>query len=113
MDQDMPTLDNLFMVVGVFGSLVLCVYFLSRYNYLIKKAYAEHGHEPSPIANRLNFRDLGIIIVSVGIGLGFSSIYTEMNFSEDTTDLLVYATLLICGGAGMVIANLFRGAGEG
>ncbi|MEM7370493.1 MAG: hypothetical protein AAF587_17920 [Bacteroidota bacterium] len=109
----MTILDNLFMVIGVFGSLVLSIYFLSRYHYLIKKAYAEHRYDPSVAGRRLSFRDIGIILLSVGIGLGFSSLYTEMDFSEDTTDLLVYATILICGGGGMIAANFFRSeAGE-
>ncbi len=104
----MDTLENLIMAVSVFGSAVLVIFILARYNYLIKKVIAENGGTPATAKSRYTYMDLGFIVLSLGVGLGISSIFTTLNLSEDTMDLLIYATILICGGIGLMLAHYFR-----
>ena len=98
------------IVVGI--SLVTCivlvVFILSKYNYLLKKAIIERGAEYELPKNQYKYLELGCVVIGLGIGLGFSSIFTFMDISEDAMDLLVWATILICGGAGLVVAHLIR-----
>ena len=105
--NELSTLDNLIMVFGVFGSATLVIFILARYNYLIKKAYAEHGID-SPVASRISLRDMACLLLSLGLGLGIASVFTTLSLSEDTIDMLVYATLLICGGSGLFLAHYLR-----
>ncbi len=103
------------IVVGI--SLVTCivlvVYILSKYNYLLKKAVIERGAEYELPKNRYRYLELGCVIIGLGLGLGISSVFTFMELSEDALDLLVWATILICGGGGLVVAHLIRRKQEG
>lgn len=104
----MNTLDNLIMTLGVFGSATFVIFILAKYNYLIKKAMVEKGMHPDTRKARFTFLDWGCIILSLGVGLGISSIFTTLHLSEDTTDLLVYSTLCVSGGLGLMIAHSLR-----
>lgn len=98
------------IVVGI--SLVTCivlvVFILSKYNYLLKKAIIERGAEYEHPRNPYRYLELGCVIIGLGIGLGISSIFTFMDLTGDAMDLLVWATILICGGAGLVLAYIIR-----
>lgn len=104
----MDILENVIMGVSVFGSAVLVVYILARYNYLIKKVIAENGGSPGAGKRRFSYMDVGCIVLSLGIGLGVSSIFTTMDLAEDTMDLLIYSTILVCGGLGLMLAHFIR-----
>lgn len=98
------------LVLGT--SLTLCitivVFILSKYNYLIKKARIESGMAgPEPV-NRYRYLEYGCVLVGLGAGLGFSSVFTIMPLSEDAMDLLVWATILVFGGLGLLLAHYIR-----
>lgn len=106
----MDTEQIIALVVGI--SLVTCivlvVFILSKYNYLLKKAIIERGAEYELPRNQYRYLELGCVIIGLGIGLGISSVFTFMDLSGDAMDLLVWATILICGGGGLVVAYMIR-----
>ena len=108
---------DLIIAIVVALSLVICivlvVFILSKYNYLLKKAIVERGVEYELPKNRYRYLELGCVVIGLGVGLGVSSIFTFLNLSGDAMDLLVWATILICGGAGLVVAHLIRRKQEG
>lgn len=107
----MDTTENIILGIGVFGGFVLIVYILARYTYLIKKTMIEHGQLNST-GPKYKYMDLGCIVLSLGIGLLVSSIYTNFEITEDTLDLLVWGTILVFGGIGLVTAHLLRSKKE-
>jgi len=102
----MNGLENIFLSICVFGSAVFVIFILAKYNYLIKKALAEKGIETSK--SKVRYIEIGCIVLGIGIGLGISSVFTLMNLPEDTTDLLIYATIMVCGGLGLIAAHVIR-----
>ncbi len=106
----MEHFESIFMGLCVFGSGVLVVFILAKYNYLIKKTILEKGD--SLPENKVSYRDIGCIVLGTGAGLGMSAVFTEMNLSEDTTDLLVYSVILIGGGIGLLTAHFLRSKDE-
>lgn len=94
-------------------SIVLVVFFLSKYNYLIKKELIQKGQGYELPTSKFRFLELGCLLIGLGLGLGFSSIFTLMDLTEDTLDLLVWATILIFGGIGLVAAYFIRRKQEG
>lgn len=88
--------------------IVLVVFILARYNYLIKKAMIDREGAVDMTAHRFRYLEYGCILMGIGAGLGLSSVFTAMNLSEDTTDLLVWATILVCGGVGLLVAHSIR-----
>ena len=106
----MERFENIFMGLCVFGSGVLVVFILAKYNYLIKKTILEKGD--SLPENKVSYRDIGCIVLGTGGGLGISAVFTELNLSEDTTDLLVYSVILIGGGIGLLTAHFLRSKDE-
>ncbi|WP_282079094.1 DUF6249 domain-containing protein [Aquimarina algiphila] len=97
-------LGGLIIVIG----LVVMVFIVAKYNYLIKKAMIEKGLVPEQSQSKFKYIDIGCIVFGLGIGLLFSSIFTSMDLTEDTTDLLVWGTILIFGSAGLVAAHFIR-----
>ncbi|NER13598.1 hypothetical protein GWK08_09130 [Leptobacterium flavescens] len=104
----MDTTEGLVMGIGVFGGAVLIVYILARYTYLIKKAMIEKGITTEASGNKYKYLDLGCIILGLGMGLGVSSVFTTMSLSEDTADLLIWATILLFSGFGLLAAHFVR-----
>lgn len=90
------------------SGLVVVIYIIARYTYLVKKAMIESGHVPSRQTKGISYIDLGCIVGGVGCGLLFSSIFSVMNLDENTTDLLVWGTILIFGALGMILAYILR-----
>ncbi|GAA5032895.1 hypothetical protein GCM10011506_22930 [Marivirga lumbricoides] len=93
--------------------IVLIVFILSKFNFLIKKELIQKGEAYQLPKNRFKYLELGCIILGLGVGLGFSSIFTAMDLSEDAMDLLIWATILIFGGTGLVGAHFIRRKQEG
>jgi len=102
----MEGFESIVMCISVFGSAVLVIFIIAKYNYLIKKAYAEKGMEGS--GNKVNYKEIGCIVAGIAIGLGASSIFTIMVLPEETMELLVYATILLGGGGGLFAAQATR-----
>ncbi len=102
----MESLDSIVMSISVFGSAVLVIFILAKYNYLIKKAYAEKGMQAS--GHKTNYKEIACIIIGIAVGLGASSVFTVMILPEETMELLIYATILLGGGAGLFAAHNSR-----
>jgi hypothetical protein len=99
--------DVLAAFVFVAG-FVTVVFIIAKYTYLVKKSMIEKGIIESKPRNKLLLIDWGCIIGGLGIGLLISSIFTVLEFSGDTTDLLVWGTILISGALGLVAAQFLR-----
>ncbi|UBZ15167.1 hypothetical protein LDL77_05480 [Flagellimonas marinaquae] len=90
------------------SGLVVIVYIIARYTYLVKKAMIENGLAIPTKSKRLMFIDMGCILGGIGLGLLVSSMFSVMDLDENTTDLLVWGTILIFGAVGMVLAQFLR-----
>ncbi|WP_299113928.1 hypothetical protein [uncultured Winogradskyella sp.] len=88
--------------------LLLVVFIIARYTYLIKKEMISKGIYLENRTVKYKYLDIGCIVFGLGIGLLVSSIFTELNLTEDTTDLLVWGTILIFAAAGLVAAHFIR-----
>ncbi len=102
----MESLETVILSVSIFGSAVLIIYIVARYNYLIKKTYAERGIEIR--GNKIRYNEIACIVIGIAIGLGLSSVFTVMILPEETMELLIYATILLGGGAGLFAAHNSR-----
>ncbi len=102
----MERFETIVLSISIFGSAVLVIFILAKYNYLIKKAYAEKGMEGG--TNRTSYRELACIVIGIALGLGISSIFTVMALPEETMELLIYSTILLGGGAGLFAAHNTR-----
>lgn len=102
----MESLEAVVISISIFGSAVLIIFILAKYNYLIKKAYAEKGMQGS--GNRVNYKEIACIVIGIAVGLGVSSVFTIMQLPEETMELLIYATILLGGGAGLFAAHNSR-----
>jgi hypothetical protein len=92
----------------VVSGMVLIVFIIARYTYLIKKAMINKGLAKEQSNNAFKYMDLGCVVIGLGIGLLVSSIYTVLDISEDTSDLLVWGTLSIFGGLSLIVAQIIR-----
>lgn len=99
----MESIENIIVSFCVFGSGALVIFFIARYNYLLKKALADKGIVPNSI--KINYSEVACIVIGIAVGIGASSVFTVMDLSEDTTDLLVWSVILIGGGLGLFAAQ--------
>lgn len=106
----MENFESIVVSICVFGSGVLVIFIIARYNYLLKKALAEKGIVAT--TRKINYAEIGCIVIGIAIGLGTSSIFTAMNLSEDAMDLLIWAVILVGGGLGLFAAHFIREKGE-
>ena len=104
MEHIQEALAALFLMAGV----VTVVYIIARYSYLIKKAMIEKGLTNPNTSNKMQYLDIGCIILSLGLGLMVSTIFTTMELTEDTADLLIWGTILIFGAIGLLVAHWLR-----
>jgi len=104
MENYQEALGALFLMSGI----VVIVFIIAKYTYLIKKAMIEKGLATPTNSKKAQYIDIGCIVGGLGFGLMVSTIFTSMELSEDTTDLLVWGTILICGAIGLVIAHFLR-----
>jgi hypothetical protein len=102
----MENLENILMMITVFGSGILVIYILARYNYLVKKALAEKGITPTTL--KISYPEIGSIVIGLGLGLAGSSVFTLFELAEDTMDLLVWSVILVGGGLGLFYAQKIR-----
>ncbi len=104
----MESTQDLLMGLGMLTGLVVIVFIIAKYTFQIKKAMIDRGLTSEPSNGKLRYLDIGSIVLGLGIGLIVSSIFTTMDLSEDTTDLLVWGTILIFGSIGLVLAHFIR-----
>ncbi|MEZ4778576.1 MAG: DUF6249 domain-containing protein [Flavobacteriaceae bacterium] len=104
MEHIQEALGALFLMAGV----VTVVYIIARYSYLIKKAMIEKGLANPNASNKMQYLDIGCILLSLGLGLMVSTIFTTMELTEDTADLLIWGTILIFGAIGLLVAHWLR-----
>lgn len=104
MEHIQEALGALFLMAGV----VTVVYIIARYSYLIKKAMIDKGLATPESSSKMQYLDIGCIIFSLGLGLIVSTIFTEMDLSEDTADLLIWGTILVFGAVGLLAAHFLR-----
>lgn len=102
MEDYQDALGALFLMAGI----VTIVFIIAKYTYLTKKAMLEKGITIPP--KKVQYVDIGCIVGSVGIGLMISTVFTTMSLSENSTDLLVWGTILICGALGLIVAHFLR-----
>jgi len=94
--------------VAFFTMLTLVVYFTARFNYLTKKEILEKGGGIEMAKRRFPFFELGITIIGIGVGLLFAVIPQSMNIPENIQGLFTGASILVFGGAGIVLAFFLR-----
>ena len=104
MEHIQEALGGLFLMAGV----VAIVYIITRYSYLIKKAMIEKGLANPETSKKMQYLDIGCIALSLGLGLIVSTIFTSMELTEDTADLLIWGTILIFGALGLLVAHWLR-----
>lgn len=104
MEHMQEALGGLFLMAGV----VTVVYIIARYSYLIKKAMIEKGLVNPETSKKMQYIDIGCILLSLGLGLVVSTIFTTMDLTEDTADLLIWGTILVFGAIGLLAAHWLR-----
>ncbi len=104
----MESTQDLLMGLAMLTGIVTIVFIIARYTYMIKKAMIDKGLPLKPSNAKLKYLDIGSIVIGLGIGLMVSSIFTTMELSEDTMDLLVWGTILIFGSIGLIAAHFIR-----
>ena len=92
--------------LAFFILIAAVIFIIARYTYLIRKAMAENGLQATKTLTKSRLMHLGGILIGLGIGLMVSSVFTLLNFNEDTTDLLVWGTIILFGGFGLIVAHL-------
>lgn len=100
----MNTTQTIIVAASLSLSFILVVFIITKYTYLLKKALIEKGDSYVPPKNKYRYLEYGCMLIGIGAGLGVSSIFTVFDLSEDTTDLLVWSTILIFGGLGLLLA---------
>ena len=104
MEDIQEALGALFLMAGV----VTIVYIIARYSYLIKKAMIEKGLANPQSTQKMHYLDMGCIVLSLGLGLMVSTLFTTMDLTEDTADLLIWGTILVFGAMGLLVAHWLR-----
>lgn len=106
----MQSLETIFLSIAIFGSGVLVIFIIAKYSYLTKKVFAEKGMPDN--GNRMSYSEMACIVIGIALGLGASSVFTTMDLAEDTMDMLIYATILVGAGLGLLGAHFIRKKGE-
>jgi hypothetical protein len=104
MEDYQEALGALILITG----FVVVVFIIAKYTYLTKKAMIEKGFASPSNSKKAQYIDIGCIVGGLGVGLMVSTIFTTMELSEDSTDLWVWGTILICGAIGLVAAHFLR-----
>lgn len=104
MEQIYELLGGFIIILGA----VSIVYIIAKYTWLIKKMMLEKGIKPQPLLQNVNILDVGIILFFLGLGVLLCAFYPSLNLDEDTTDLLVWGTILIAGSLGPLSIHLLR-----
>ncbi|RKN81054.1 hypothetical protein [Ulvibacterium marinum] len=104
----MQSTQDVIMGLGMILGLVTITFIIAKYTYQVKKAMIDRGLTSKTPNEKLRYLDIGGILLGLGIGLIVSSIFTTMDLSEDTMDLLVWGTILIFGSFGLALAHFIR-----
>ncbi|RXG12865.1 hypothetical protein DSM03_10810 [Leeuwenhoekiella aestuarii] len=104
MENIQEALGALFLMAGV----VAIVYIIARYTYLIKKAMIEKGLANPESSKKMQYLDIGCIVLSLGLGIMVSTFFTTMELTEDAADLLIWGTILVFGAIGLLAAHWLR-----
>jgi hypothetical protein len=107
----MQSLETIFLSIAIFGSGVLVIFIIAKYSYLTKKAFAEKGMPGN--GSKMSYSEIACMVIGIALGLAASSVFTVMDLPEDTMDMLIYATILVGGGFGLLSAHFIRKKGEG
>lgn len=102
--MDITTQETL-LGIAFFALITIILFIIARYTYLIRKAMAENGLAPSRAITKMKLLSIGGILVGLGIGLMVSSLFTLMELQEETADLLIWGTIVIFGGIGLISAH--------
>lgn len=94
--------------IALMTGVVVVVFIIAKYTYMVKKAMIEKGLVSQANSSKTHYLDAGCIIGSLGLGLLVSTLFTTMELSEDTADLLIWGTILIFGALGLLMAHFLR-----
>lgn len=92
--------------LSFFLSVIVVVFLVARYTYLIRKAMAENGIQPPKVFTKSRLMHLSGILIGLGVGLLVSSAFTLLEIKENTADLLIWGTIVLFGGLGLIVAHL-------
>ena len=105
----MEKLNEALSLLALITGFVIIAFIIAKYTYLIKKAMIEKGLATAQSnTSKAKYIDIGCIVIGLGLGLLTSSIFTVMELSEGTMELLIYGTILIFGGLSLVVAHYMR-----
>ena len=96
--------ENIFGI-GLIVLVISVVFIIARYIYLLRKSMIEYGLEPQKRANKNTVYQTGGILIGLGIGLLIASIFSALDLTEDTADLLAWGTIVVCTGIGLLVAH--------
>jgi hypothetical protein len=103
-----PELAGIIITIAFFALIVLVVYFVTKYNYQVKKAILDKGGSIENVKRKFPFLESGLTIIGVGLGLAVSVIPQSSQLPGDSKDLLSGACVLLFGGGGLVSAFFIR-----
>jgi len=110
----MAHLENIVMGIGLASTLILVTYFITKYNYLLRKALLDRGEYERFAKRKIRFLELGCLMIGIGFGLGFSAFfYVAGERWSIIAELMSYVFPLIFGGTGLVLAYFIRRKFEG
>jgi len=102
-------MEDIFVPVAFFASIVLVVYFTTKFNYQIRKAILEKGGDIGLDSKmKFPFLEIGLTILGIGLGLAISVIPQISNLPHYAKDVLSGACILLFGGLGLVSAFFIR-----
>ena len=94
--------------IAFFAFITTVIFIIARYTYLIRKTMAENGLQATKILTKARLIHFGGILIGLGLGLMVSSVFTLMELSENTADLLIWGTIVLFGGLGLIVAHLLE-----
>ncbi|MBP2831526.1 hypothetical protein J8281_04935 [Aquimarina sp. U1-2] len=100
------TTQEVIFGIAFFVLITTVIFILARYTYLIRKVMAENGIQAPKTFTKTRLMHIGGILIGLGIGLLVSSVFTLFELNEDTTDLLIWGTIVLFGGFGLIVAHL-------
>jgi hypothetical protein len=103
-----PSLVEVLVPMTFFALIALVVYFTAKFSYQTKKAILEKGGNIELAKRKFPFLEIGLTTIGIGLGLAFSVIPESSSLSEDSKGLLIGASILFFGGAGLVSAFFMR-----
>lgn len=104
----MENLNTILSALIAVSGIVVIIFILAKYSYQIKKAMIEKGLTTAQPNSKVKYIDIGCVVIGLGIGLLVSSFFTELDLTEDTTDLLVWGTICLFSGGGLLLAHKLR-----